>query len=233
MSPGSTCPNCGALLPATVPPGIYPARLMKLGLELSSSRGLPRGTDAATGPFDPRVVATIDHVASSTQSTPRPVQRMPEAGERVGTDQVVRMLDNGEMGAVNEAAMPSDVVQARPPVRIEGFDVARAVAIVGMVVIHFTEALSYETMPARLQELVGLLDGRAAALFVILAGIGVTLMTRSAVSSGDAQAIRQARWLCARAWSFSVCFGVPQQRNLAGRHPVAFMVFRSSSPQRC
>jgi len=104
--------------------------------------------------------------------------------------------------------MPGEAVPAaRPLKRIEGFDVARAVAIAGMVIIHFTEALSYETKPARLQELVGLLDGRAAALFVILAGIGVTLMTRSAASSGDAQAIRQARWLCVRRGVFLLVLG--------------------------
>jgi uncharacterized protein len=111
------------------------------------------------------------------------------------------------------AAVPIEPVQAARPqavrrqARIEGFDVARAVAIVGMVVIHFTNALSYEVMPARLQELVGLLDGRAAALFVILAGIGVTLMTRSAVASHDAQTIRQARSLCVRRGVFLLVLG--------------------------
>src|SRR5262245_46306384 len=109
--------------------------------------------------------------------------------------------------AQSEAAQAPRPPTALPPARIEGFDVARAVAIVGMVVIHFTEALSYETMPPRLQELVGLLDGRAAALFVILAGIGVTLMTRSAASSGDTQAIRQARWRCVRRGVFLLMLG--------------------------
>src|SRR5262245_18623590 len=82
------------------------------------------------------------------------------------------------------AATPREAV--RPLARVEGFDVARAVAIVGMVIVHFTSVLSYETTPPRLLELLGLLDGRAAALFVLLAGIGVTLMTRSSVASGDA-----------------------------------------------
>jgi uncharacterized membrane protein YeiB len=110
-------------------------------------------------------------------------------------------------------AVPTEEVQAACPQpacrqsRIDGFDVARAVAIVGMVIIHFTEAMSYETMPDRLGELVGLLDGRAAALFVILAGIGVTLMTRSAMASGDAQAIRPARWLCVRRGIFLLVLG--------------------------
>src|SRR5262245_47343399 len=65
--------------------------------------------------------------------------------------------------------------------RIAGFDLARALAILGMIVAHFAIIMSGEAKePAWLQALVDLLDGRAAALFVVLAGIGVSLMTRAA-----------------------------------------------------
>jgi uncharacterized membrane protein YeiB len=63
--------------------------------------------------------------------------------------------------------------------RIEGLDLARGLALFGMVVVHFVLVMSYEKHdPAWLRTMVDLLDGRAAALFIILAGIGTTLRTR-------------------------------------------------------
>jgi uncharacterized membrane protein YeiB len=47
--------------------------------------------------------------------------------------------------------------------------------------------------PGWLNVVLGYLDGRAAATFVILAGIGVTLMTRRAVASSDPHAVSWAR----------------------------------------
>lgn len=79
--------------------------------------------------------------------------------------------------------------------RIVGFDLARALAILGMCLVHFTLVMSSERKePVWLAELVGLLDGRAAALFVVLAGIGVSLRARRALSSEDPQTVRAAQW---------------------------------------
>jgi uncharacterized protein len=78
--------------------------------------------------------------------------------------------------------------------RIFGFDVARSLAILGMVVVHFSLVMSADqSRPTWLATIISFLDGRAAATFVVLAGIGITLMTRRAVTSGDAQAIQKAR----------------------------------------
>lgn len=63
--------------------------------------------------------------------------------------------------------------------RIAGFDVARSLAIFGMIVVHFMLVMT-DGVPAEKwsDSLMHLLDGRPAATFVILAGIGVTLMSK-------------------------------------------------------
>jgi uncharacterized membrane protein YeiB len=65
--------------------------------------------------------------------------------------------------------------------RIAGFDVARSLAIFGMMVVHFMLVMT-DGMPSEKwsDTLLNVLDGRPAATFVILAGIGVTLMSRKA-----------------------------------------------------
>jgi uncharacterized membrane protein YeiB len=60
--------------------------------------------------------------------------------------------------------------------RVIGFDVARALAMFGMVVVNFKVAMNAKTGNSILIEFSELFEGRASALFVILAGIGVTLM---------------------------------------------------------
>ena len=68
-----------------------------------------------------------------------------------------------------------DSVYKRPP-RIVGFDVARALAIAGMVLVNFTIAFSGEaSADSFLGMLVSGTQGRAAALFVTLAGVGASL----------------------------------------------------------
>ena len=59
-----------------------------------------------------------------------------------------------------------------------GFDVARGLAVFGMIIVNFKIAMGAETAgPSWMVWLVGLLDGRAAATFVILAGVGMSLLT--------------------------------------------------------
>jgi len=81
------------------------------------------------------------------------------------------------------------------PTRILGYDVARALAILGMVIVHISLVMANEwTQPPWLSTVVlGFLDGRAAATFVILAGIGITLMSRRAVESRDPAALAHVR----------------------------------------
>lgn len=77
-------------------------------------------------------------------------------------------------------ATPADMPGASS--RIRGIDVARAIAILGMVMVHFTlsDAAGAGGSPAALPDGP---RGRSAILFVLLAGVGVTLLDRSRSAS--------------------------------------------------
>jgi uncharacterized membrane protein YeiB len=110
---------------------------------------------------------------------------------------------------------PASVAAAAPPIgpaarpgRIAGYDLARALAILGMIVVHFSLVMSFERLKTHWAGwLVELLDGRAAATFVILAGIGVTLRTRTAVAGGDPEALAAARAGLMRRGLFLLALG--------------------------
>lgn len=78
--------------------------------------------------------------------------------------------------------------------RIEGYDLARAGAVFGMVLVNFKIAMGAEEAgPDWLVGLLGLVDGKAAATFVVLAGAGMSLMSRRARESGDPVALSGVR----------------------------------------
>lgn len=88
---------------------------------------------------------------------------------------------------------------AQPPDRVVGYDVARALAICGMVLVHFCLAMARDTTtPRPLAWMLHALDGRATATFMLLAGIGVALRMKAA---GDAGAARVRRALVRRGWA--------------------------------
>ncbi len=65
--------------------------------------------------------------------------------------------------------------------RTAGYDVARAFAVLGMVLVNFRgRTEGYTPFFDLTTTLVNQLEGKAAALFVLLAGIGVSLRTRRA-----------------------------------------------------
>src|SRR4051812_23454257 len=77
-----------------------------------------------------------------------------------------------------------------PPERILGYDLARALAICGMILVHFGLVMGGEKPSSGWAGIVlRCLDGRPAALFVILAGVGITL--RSARASTAAASPRR------------------------------------------
>jgi len=61
--------------------------------------------------------------------------------------------------------------------RIEGIDVARAIAIFGMIIVNFKIVMGADHGSQALVVFSSLFEGRASALFVILAGIGITFST--------------------------------------------------------
>lgn len=77
--------------------------------------------------------------------------------------------------------------------RITGFDVARAIAVFGMVIVNFKIAMNANNGSHFLMSFAKLFEGRASALFVILAGIGLTLLTNKARHSADLKYIFKIR----------------------------------------
>lgn len=79
----------------------------------------------------------------------------------------------------------ASTVQGGGRERIIGYDLARALALLGMILVHFALVMSAQNPhPRWLAGVPVFLDGRAAALFVVLAGIGISLRCRGSGSEG-------------------------------------------------
>lgn len=91
-----------------------------------------------------------------------------------------------ELGAVQNELGPAGTgdspVVMTPRRRLLGYDLARFLAFVGMIAVNYRVVMDTSfvaTGPEWLENAFGFLPGRAAALFVLLAGVGVTLMSRA------------------------------------------------------
>ncbi|MEM7659037.1 MAG: heparan-alpha-glucosaminide N-acetyltransferase domain-containing protein [Bacteroidota bacterium] len=76
--------------------------------------------------------------------------------------------------------------------RIIGIDVARALAVIGMIIVNFKIVIGQEGA-SWLEALAGVFNGKAAATFVVLAGVGMALLTNSAIQREDQQKLVQHR----------------------------------------
>ena len=96
---------------------------------------------------------------------------------------------SGEDAALNrrddllEQQLPSR--EGQSPRRVVGFDVARGLAYLGMVFVNFKVVMAMQDHSTPAAKAIALLEGRAAATFVILAGVGLSLMSSRARESGD------------------------------------------------
>ena len=80
------------------------------------------------------------------------------------------------MAGSDASATATSVATDRTP----GIDVARALAILGMVVINYWHRLASDADPSRIVTTLEGLEGKPAALFVTLAGVGISLRSRRA-----------------------------------------------------
>ncbi|MCP4440912.1 MAG: DUF418 domain-containing protein [Aureispira sp.] len=76
--------------------------------------------------------------------------------------------------------------------RILGIDLARALAVFGMIVVNFKIVFGMEG-ESWLKPIAGLLEGKAAATFVFLAGVGIALMSNKAVQQNDLKQLKVIR----------------------------------------
>ena len=76
--------------------------------------------------------------------------------------------------------------------RVLGIDFARALAIIGMIIVNFKMVIGAEGS-GWLLALADSFSGKAAALFVTLAGVGIALMTQRGYESNDETLIKKGR----------------------------------------
>ena len=79
-----------------------------------------------------------------------------------------------------------------PSFRIHGLDLARSLAIIGMIQVNFQLVLGQQGSPW-LEIFTSFLTGKASATFVVLAGAGLSVMTRTA--QGNPKEWKKARLL--------------------------------------
>mgnify|MGYP001821269125 FL=1 len=73
-----------------------------------------------------------------------------------------------------------------PPARIAGYDVARAIAFLGMVFVNYKYLMGADQYGVEwLLWLSDWLDGRPAAMFVILAGVGISLLKACCIRTNE------------------------------------------------
>lgn len=98
-------------------------------------------------------------------------------------------MANEELAIIEHSTLSDKAaarVTERLSSRIVGYDVARAAAIFGMMIINFWVTLARDSVgDGFTASLLAPLWGRAAATFVMLAGIGVSLLTREARQSPE------------------------------------------------
>jgi len=76
--------------------------------------------------------------------------------------------------------------------RILGFDFARGLAVMGMVLVNFKIVMVSDSQ-GFVYKLLDVLSGKAAALFVILAGIGISLMYNGAKLKDDNNLVKKLK----------------------------------------
>lgn len=96
-----------------------------------------------------------------------------------------------------------------PKDRVPGYDLARALALLGMVFINYWVLVEDpNACPEWLDAVMNFIQGRAAATFVVLAGVGLSLLSRRAYLVKDAAGIAADRYVLWRRASFLFTIGL-------------------------
>ena len=91
--------------------------------------------------------------------------------------------------------------------RIIGLDVARALAVIGMIIVNFKVVFGAEGLHW-VKSVASIFDGKAAATFVVLAGVGLALMTNSAIKHNDRHKLKIAKIRIAKRALFLFLLGL-------------------------
>jgi len=91
--------------------------------------------------------------------------------------------------------------------RIIGIDVARALAVIGMIIVNFKVVFG-DQGTGWIKSIASVFDGKAAATFVFLAGVGLALMTNSAIRNNDMDRLKTAQKRIAKRALFLFVVGI-------------------------
>lgn len=95
--------------------------------------------------------------------------------------------------------------------RIIGYDVARALAVFIMVIVNFNLVLTKVDDDGVLSVVLNLLQGKGAALFVVLAGAGISLMIKNDLLYNDKLRLWEKRRVLLKRAAFLFVFGLIYQ----------------------
>lgn len=91
--------------------------------------------------------------------------------------------------------------------RIIGIDVARALAVFGMIIVNFKMVLGGEGNEVA-KSITGIFEGKAAATFVVLAGLGLAMMSNSAIDQKDLAKLKVVRARLVKRSVFLIILGL-------------------------
>lgn len=91
--------------------------------------------------------------------------------------------------------------------RIAGIDLARSIAIIGMIIVNFKTVFGGEGAEW-LKTIIGIFEGKAAATFVVLAGVGLALIMNSSLKDNDLAKLKGARKRIAKRALFLFIVGL-------------------------
>ena len=97
---------------------------------------------------------------------------------------------------------------ATPPHRIEGYDVARGLAVFIMIFVNFEMVLAEKTMTGIYHAVFDFMHGKGAAMFVVLAGVGISLMVKPARVNNDRQLLWTKQLILLKRAVFLFVFGL-------------------------
>jgi len=92
--------------------------------------------------------------------------------------------------------------------RILGYDIARAFAIFGMMVVNYHLAMNANAGSAVLNQIALFFYGKASATFVMLAGIGLVLMSRKAKMNNQPEEMRKHKIVLLKRAAFLFVVGL-------------------------
>lgn len=92
--------------------------------------------------------------------------------------------------------------------RIEGYDVARALALFIMITVNFNLSLARLNDDGLLSRVLDQLQGKGAALFIVLAGVGISLLVKTNLFYYDKIRLWQKQRIILKQGAFLFVFGL-------------------------